>query len=206
MNTLSSWCMRVKRSLLQFMIKRVGFLASENGNRHSECMLPFTARLIPTDPLKYGSIFILSILLLAVMPGRMSHTMILHFMFYMMGHNPKRSWAKTYNQLWNLSMCTPVQKHNHNNTGSNSFQGNSHGGNGNKFNQSQKGRNGGRKSNRPCWKFNKNQPCTGPCDFDHQCSYCGAYGHSVLDCDKLFSKKNEARSGGSGNNNNARGK
>ena len=88
----------------------------------------------------------------------------------MMGQNPLRSWAKTYNQLWTLSMCNPIQR----------FQGPS----------SHKKKQGqGRKSNRPCWKFNRNQPCSPSCDFDHKCSYCGGFGHSVIDCDKLAAVK-----------------
>ena len=28
----------------------------------------------------------------------------------MMSQNPYRSWAKIFNQLWNLAMCTPLQR------------------------------------------------------------------------------------------------
>ena len=106
----------------------------------------------------------------------------------MMSHNPNCSWAKIYSQLWNLVMCTPLQKF------SNNY---SSGGNRNYNNQNGQARSmsGGhnKKINHPCWKFNKNQPCSPGCEYEHKCSYCGMFGHSVLDCNKLFSKKAEGR-------------
>ena len=119
----------------------------------------------------------------------------------MMSHNPNWSWAKLYNQLWNLAMCNPLQKQQ---SGGFGFQGNTNHSHRSSFASSSGGK-GSRKSNRPCWKFNKNQPCDASfCDYDHKCSYCGMYGHSVLDCTKLFAKKNESGPK-PGNNNNRNG-
>ena len=102
----------------------------------------------------------------------------------MMSQNPRRSWAKIYGQLWNLAMCTPSQRNITNQQGGHSQ------GRGNQLN----GGGGGngkfqRRDQRPCWKFNKNQSCF-DCDFEHKCLYCGSRGHSVLDCPKLYGKKN----------------
>ena len=54
---------------------------------------------------------------------------------------------------------------------------------------------GGNKK-QPCWKFNKNLPCSPKCDFDHKCSYCGVFGHSVINCEKLAAKKAELAAAG----------
>ena len=110
----------------------------------------------------------------------------------MMSQNPYRSWSKTYNQLWNLAICTPIQKSTGNGQTSshnNLWQ------NRNSHEQCPKNGNGnglGKKINRPCWRFNKNIQCSADtCDYEHKCSYCGKFGHSVLNCHKLFSKKND---------------
>ena len=112
----------------------------------------------------------------------------------MMGQNPRRSWAKTYNQLWMMSMCTPIQNnqsklnynHSFGHSGGNHKSSNGNG-NGSKNNS-----NGGGPVKRPCWKFNKNQPCDGSCGFEHVCSYCGAKSHTVLSCYKLHGKKRDS--------------
>ena len=110
----------------------------------------------------------------------------------MMSVNPQRSWSKIFNQMWNLTMRDPIQRNNQNN------------GYGNKPNRGNYNQNGGNgkkhKRNDGCWKFNRNEPCTGPCNFEHKCSYCGNYSHSVLDCPKLRDKLNNRNQ-----NNNHRG-
>ena len=107
----------------------------------------------------------------------------------MMSLNPNRSWSKIYNQLWNLSMTTPIQRNN-------SFGNfNPSGGGGNQNSGARKqgqGKSGFGvpKKHKTCWKFNKNQPCNpSSCDFAHKCSYCGTHGHSMLDCTKLHPEK-----------------
>ena len=97
----------------------------------------------------------------------------------MMSQNPQRSWAKIYGQLWNLAMCTPSQKNLNEQQGNGQFYKNNAGSGG----RSQ------RHNYRPCWKFNKNQGCSPSCKFVHKCSYCGSRSHSVLDCPKLYGKK-----------------
>ena len=113
----------------------------------------------------------------------------------MMSQNTKRSWAKIFNQLWNLAMCNPIQRGN-NVVSGNTYSVNSSGtryksaagSNTNVGSKKGAGKNGnGNKW--PCWKFNKNQACNqATCDFEHKCSYCGSHGHSVLDCTKLHGK------------------
>ena len=115
----------------------------------------------------------------------------------MMSHNPNGSLAKLYNQLWNLAMCNPLQKQ----LSGFGFQGNMNHSHRSSFASNSRGKSG-KKSNCPCWKFNKNQPCdASSCDYDHKCLYCRMYGHSVLDCTKLFAKKNENGSKSGSNNN-----
>ena len=105
----------------------------------------------------------------------------------MMGVNPLKSWAKTYNQMWNLAMHEPLQRGQQNNFA---------GGYSAKFNK--EGNSSGYKKNNKgsrCWKFNKNQTCNAAtCNFEHKCSYCGGKSHAVIDCNKLKFKND--REGG----------
>ena len=116
----------------------------------------------------------------------------------MMAQNSHRSWAKTFNQLWNLAICTPLQK-NYGGSGYNTNFGQS------KQLQFQNGgnRKGHGKKKRACWKFNKNQPCPSEsCWFNHKCSYCGSFAHTVIDCPKLKKKQQNygnASGGAAGN-------
>ena len=68
----------------------------------------------------------------------------------LMSAYPRRSWAKTYVQGWNLSMRDPIIKsQNHNNRGT------SH-------------------SDNNCWQFNRGKCFDRNCNKrDHRCSYCG---------------------------------
>ena len=75
---------------------------------------------------------------------------------HLMAMKPERSWAKTYNQAWNLCMKDPLQK-------SQSFATAS--GNSNSAVSS----NGGNWRNNCCWKFNRNKCKAGTsCQFDHR--------------------------------------
>ena len=91
----------------------------------------------------------------------------------MMALNPQCSWAKTYNQMWNLAMHEPL-----------------HQGQQSRANFRNKNNEGNRRFRRPCWKYNKNQSCGPNCDFEHKCSYCGN-GHAVIDCNKLRLKQDD---------------
>ena len=95
----------------------------------------------------------------------------------LMAKKPHRSWAKTYNQLWNLAMCEPLQK--------NAFG-----------NRSGFGGSGGDKQgvhptgsdawkHRCCWRYNKGNRCKKwNCSFEHRCSFCGGYSHNYQNCNK----------------------
>ena len=104
-----------------------------------------------------------------------------------MAFNPQRSWAVTYNQMWNLSMRDPIPK--------GGFQ------RGSSFSQYTNGNNNGNnrsgnvssgKRNKPdyCWNFNKGVPCKfGPkCKFVERCKYCDSPAHGVHVCPKLQKK------------------
>ena len=99
----------------------------------------------------------------------------------LMEFNPKRSWAVTYNQMWNLSMTNPI-------VNSQSF--NRKGGasmNGNGFS------NAIHKKIDYCWSFNKGMKCKfgKKCKFIECCSYCDEPSHGVVNCSKLDRKDKE---------------
>ena len=108
---------------------------------------------------------------------------VAYYDFYfrkMMAQNPQRSWAKTYTQLWSLSMREPVSS-------KTNFV--SHG------------------KQRPitdqvCWRFNRNNCKKRDCKFEHRCSYCGIFNHSYLNCRK---RKQTESNGETGNNQSKRG-
>ena len=84
----------------------------------------------------------------------------------LMAQYPDHSWAKTYTQMWHLSMRDPIQRR-----GSPGFS----------FNKE------GRKKERDnyCWKFQKNQKHDlANCRFDHCCKYCDGYNHGFNNCRK----------------------
>ena len=113
----------------------------------------------------------------------------------MMSINPKRSWAKTYNQMWNIAMQDKIPPRS-NGTGVNYPSGNNHSHSNNHSSKSfgnaaKSGKEGFRKKNgKGCWRFNRNEPCNASsCDFEHKCSFCGGRSHAVIDCNKLKSKE-----------------
>ena len=98
----------------------------------------------------------------------------------LMEFNPGRSWAVTYNQMWNLSMTTPLVQSNQNNRrsfvgGANNFSSNS---------------SGSKKKIDYCWSFNKGVKCKfgKKCKFIKRCSYCDDASHGVVNCNKLEKK------------------
>ena len=100
----------------------------------------------------------------------------------LMAMNPQRSWAKTYNQMWNLSMRNPIgSRPNYNQS---------------MYHQADKSvnaTNGQSQSRKPkyCWKFNKGI-CSEPyCKFPHKCYYCHGR-HGIHACIKKSDKKNSS--------------
>ena len=115
---------------------------------------------------------------------------------HLMAFNPSRSWAKMYNQMWNLSMKDPIPKNYHNQRGTvsagSSFVHKSSGstfssavGNGNQQLQPKK------KRSAYCWYFNRGEQCKygKKCHFTEKCSYCDSSEHAVLSCPKLVGEK-----------------
>ena len=114
---------------------------------------------------------------------------------HLMAFNPQRSWAVTYNQMWNLSMRDPIPRNN----GRPAFQHYSEGG----IAAPGKGRNGKpmqvrRNKSNYCWNFNKGVPCKfgSKCKFIERCKYCDSPSHGVNACTKLLKKDNGKTSAG----------
>ena len=164
---------------------------------HLGCTQPFIQKPILIMLQKFGNMCIYMINTVAVCYV-WENIAFYDFTFcQMMALNPQRSWAKTYNQMWNLVMHEPVHK-----GPSGQFNGN--------YRSRQSNRDGGgHRFRRPCWKFNKNQGCSNNCDFDHKLllnSYCGG-SHAVLDCHKLRFKQDKDKScGGSSSSSHKPGK
>ena len=115
---------------------------------------------------------------------------------HLMAFNPNRSWAVTYNQMWNLSMRDPIPR-NHSGKGHFQFhgqQGNrlSVGNNSGTSSSSSNNNSGRRKSSDYCWNFNKGIPCKfgKKCRFIERCKYCDSTAHGIHVCPKLEAKKN----------------
>ena len=91
---------------------------------------------------------------------------------HLMDKRPWRSWAKTYTQMWTMTLIEPVNRSNMIQSGSKNNH-NSHG-------SSEKSWKDG-----CCWKFNKKQCSYGKnCRFEHRCTYCGSYNHPYSKCPK----------------------
>ena len=107
---------------------------------------------------------------------------------HLMAFNPNRSWAVTYNQMWNLSMKDPLPRANvqRGNSFSNaSMHVNANFGNRNMNNLA----NSNSRRGKPdyCWNFNKGLKCKygKSCHFIEQCSYCDSPAHGINACGKL---------------------
>ena len=130
---------------------------------------------------------------------------------HLMAFNPNRSWAVTYNQMWNLSMKDPINKNNGNNHKQNF--GHFAGGPGNNKHDSQNSHQGKKQRSIYCWAFNKGIKCKfgKGCRFVERCSYCDSPAHGVYACPKLDKKNSDAgnsekrRSSGGGNNPSSQG-
>ena len=92
----------------------------------------------------------------------------------LMSNNPQRSWCRTYNQYWNLSMKDHIV---------NQIKG------GNNYGQSNQKRQSSNKKNDHCWKFNKGACTQGKnCKWIHKCKYCDSTDHSFNNCNKRNSR------------------
>ena len=120
-----------------------------------------------------------------------------------MAFNPQRSWAVTYNQMWNLSMRDPIPKTTQRSSGfggqNNTFA--SKGGHGNGYVSSNNTSNHSKSDY--CWNFNKGVPCKfgAQCKFIERCKYCDSPSHGVNACNKL-QKKNDGQGNSNTNNSN----
>ena len=95
----------------------------------------------------------------------------------LMSCNPNRSWAKIYNQMWNLAMKDYIPRSNYGS--SSAFQRGIDNGN--------YTGNSGRKARKPkyCWAYNRGNCKDGAkCKFVHRCSYCDANEHANHTCPK----------------------
>ena len=95
----------------------------------------------------------------------------------LMHSKPKRSWAKIYNQLWNLAMKDPIPRsHAQHTTNNNS--------------------NSGDWKDKCCWRFNKGVKYkTWMCKFEHRCKYYGSYAHPLHNCPKRKNNGGNQNSG-----------
>ena len=118
---------------------------------------------------------------------------------HLMEFNPTRSWAVTYNQMWNLSLKDPISR--------NGFMSNKFAPHSNNFgnaesnqsnNQNLRGSNSKqqfRKKSDYCWNWNKGVPCkfSPKCKFIERCSYCDSGAHGILMCPKLENKTKQEK-------------
>ena len=83
---------------------------------------------------------------------------------HLMERKPERSWAKTYTQMWNITLCGQSKV---STKGNSNFNGNSN-----------------RRNRDPvCWRFNRGKCKYGKeCRFEHRCSYCWSLNHPGSSC------------------------
>ena len=114
----------------------------------------------------------------------------------LMEFNPARSWAVTYNQMWNLAMREPLPK-SQNQGQNNRFSP------GGSMSQGQAGPSAHMaKKPKYCWSFNRGIKCRfgNRCRFIERCSYCDSPSHPILNCHKLDSREKMALSNSWGSN------
>ena len=101
----------------------------------------------------------------------------------LMEFNPSRSWAVTYNQMWNLSMTSPIVSNQHR-----------RGYTPNNYNASNSASGGQNKTFKRktdyCWSFNRGNKCKfgKRCKFIERCSCCDSPFHGLVNCEKLDKK------------------
>ena len=115
---------------------------------------------------------------------------------YLMEFNPGRSWATTYNQMWNLSMRDPLPKsHGYkqsfstNMTGTQNNKGGFHSSKQSPSSYGVARKKKGKHSY--CLYFNRGEKCKygDRCRFVERCSQCDAADHHILVCPKLTKKE-----------------
>ena len=94
-----------------------------------------------------------------------------------MSHHPQCNWSVILQQVWSLKdKCSANASFNwsNNSPGNQDFQSSENHG----------------KINKPCRRYNKGRcPFGSDCHYEHHCSYCFKFGHSVLSCRKLQADK-----------------
>ena len=118
---------------------------------------------------------------------------------HLMEFNPKRSWATTYNQMWNLSMRDPLPKNIHYHK---MYQGGSGYSNTGNRNASSTGEGataaavlGKKRKADYCKNFNKGLVCRygKKCRFTERCSICNSADHPIIKCPQLFNKSDDSK-------------
>ena len=113
---------------------------------------------------------------------------------HLMEFNPHRSWATTYNQMWNLSMREPIQRNNNFKQQSYRSQYNNNkgscGGSQTESNNNLRRKSGSKTAY--FLYFNRGEKCKyrNKCQFIEHCSQCDVANHHVLICPKLTKKDN----------------
>ena len=82
----------------------------------------------------------------------------------LMSANPSHSWAKTYTQMWQMTMRTHIPQRNNNFRNFGSHEGEN-------------------RRTKNCWKFNKGRCNDANCRFPHKCNYCDGR-HGINNCFK----------------------
>ena len=99
---------------------------------------------------------------------------------HLMAFNPNRSWAVTYNQMWNLAMKDPLPHNSSVVTPGRSFN----------STEASNGKNKLKIKPDYCWNFNKGIKCKfgSKCKFIERCSYCDSPSHPIISCRKAQKK------------------
>ena len=112
----------------------------------------------------------------------------------MMALNLKRSWAKTYTQMWNICLTEPIRH---------GYDSNSWGGKRGTPSSAPAACGSGLPSHKVarqakpdyCWKFNKGKCKFGSeCKFVNRCSYCDSAAHGQNTCPKKGASSGAANS------------
>ena len=110
---------------------------------------------------------------------------------HLMEFNPQRSWATTYTQMWNLTMCELLIRNNftRNNGNGSSVGSGTFSAMGSTPNPKFNGK--GKNKGDYCWSYNKGQKCKfgKSCKFIERCSYCDGNNHGRYNCHKLAARR-----------------
>ena len=102
--------------------------------------------------------------------------------------HPDRRWGVILQQAWSMKLWDRIVGGDRfNSGGAHQFTNNHNGTPGNKS-----------KVNEPCRKFNKGKCKFGSsCRYEHRCSYCFKFGHTVMNCRKLLADRERSSPAGS---------